>query len=207
MPAFVPQSRLSVALALLAASVVLAGCVSESAKPAPAPTTADSFRAKGQAGMDRLVQNEMQAACSSATPPDAALAGKLQAAAMAAIKYPADGKYLGDWKAGEKIAQTGTGMQSSDDPAQPNGGNCYACHQLAPKEIAYGTLGPPLTGYGKYRGSSEAMLKFTWSRIWNAHAYNACSFMPRFGDAGILTEAQIKDVMALLFDPASPVNK
>jgi sulfur-oxidizing protein SoxX len=31
--------------------------------------------------------------------------------------------------------------------------------------------------------------------------------MPRFGDAGILTEAQIKDVMALLLDPASPVNQ
>jgi hypothetical protein len=27
------------------------------------------------------------------------------------------------------------------------------------------------------------------------------------GDAGILTEAQIKDVMALLLDRASPVNK
>jgi sulfur-oxidizing protein SoxX len=31
--------------------------------------------------------------------------------------------------------------------------------------------------------------------------------MPRFGDAGILTPSQIKDVMALLLDPASPVNK
>jgi sulfur-oxidizing protein SoxX len=31
--------------------------------------------------------------------------------------------------------------------------------------------------------------------------------MPRFGDAGILTEQQIKDVMAYLFDPESPVNK
>ena len=31
--------------------------------------------------------------------------------------------------------------------------------------------------------------------------------MPRFGHSGILTEAQIKDVVALLMDPESPVNK
>jgi sulfur-oxidizing protein SoxX len=30
--------------------------------------------------------------------------------------------------------------------------------------------------------------------------------MPRFGTQGILTEQQIKDVMAFLLDPASPVN-
>jgi sulfur-oxidizing protein SoxX len=31
--------------------------------------------------------------------------------------------------------------------------------------------------------------------------------MPRAGHMGILTEAQIKDLMALLLDPDSPVNK
>jgi sulfur-oxidizing protein SoxX len=31
--------------------------------------------------------------------------------------------------------------------------------------------------------------------------------MPRFGHKGILTEQQVKDVVALLMDPASPVNK
>jgi sulfur-oxidizing protein SoxX len=31
--------------------------------------------------------------------------------------------------------------------------------------------------------------------------------MPRFGHNGILTEQQIKDVVALLMDPESPVNK
>ncbi|MEF9944419.1 MAG: sulfur oxidation c-type cytochrome SoxX, partial [Burkholderiaceae bacterium] len=43
--------------------------------------------------------------------------------------------------------------------------------------------------------------------IWNSHAFTPCSQMPRYGDAKILTEAQIKDVMALLLDPASPVNQ
>jgi sulfur-oxidizing protein SoxX len=186
------------------------------ALPVATPTAGDleaairgSFQARNQAGLDRLERNPMQAACSGPVgmpiPKDRAEA--IQNAALATVKLPADGQYLGDWQAGEKVAQTGTGMQYSDDPAMPNGGNCYACHQLAPKEIAYGTLGPSLTGYGRQRGQSAEMLKYTWTRLWNSHAYNACSHMPRFGEAGILTEQQLKDVMALLFDPASPVNQ
>jgi sulfur-oxidizing protein SoxX len=31
--------------------------------------------------------------------------------------------------------------------------------------------------------------------------------MPRFGHNGILTDQQIRDVVALLLDPQSPVNK
>ena len=35
----------------------------------------------------------------------------------------------------------------------------------------------------------------------------ACSNMPRFGANKVLTEKQIKDLVAFLFDPESPVNK
>jgi sulfur-oxidizing protein SoxX len=123
------------------------------------------------------------------------------------VKYPADGKYLGDWKEGEKIAQNGRGMQSSDAIGSVNGGNCYACHQIGKAEISFGNIGPSLYQYGKIRGQSEDMLKYTWAKIYNAQAFTACSNMPRFGHNGILQEKQIKDVMALLLDPASPVNK
>ena len=44
-------------------------------------------------------------------------------------------------------------------------------------------------------------------KVFNPEAYAACTNMPRFGHNGILTEQQIKDVVALLMDPASPVNK
>jgi sulfur-oxidizing protein SoxX len=98
-------------------------------------------------------------------------------------------------------------MQSSDAIGAANGGNCYACHQITKQEISFGNIGPSLAGYGKLRGSSEEILKYTWGKIYNAQAYAACSNMPRFGHNGILTEAQIKDVMALLLDPASPVNQ
>lgn len=167
-----------------------------------------SFKAKGQAGVERLVQTPMQAACSGPVGMEAPpTADKIQKAALESVKLPADGQFLGSWEAGEKIAQTGTGMQSSDDPSKPNGGNCYACHELSSKEIAFGNMGPSLKQYGKLRGQSPEMLRYTWTRLWNPHAYNACSHMPRFGDGGILTEQQLKDVMALLFDPASPVNQ
>ena len=41
----------------------------------------------------------------------------------------------------------------------------------------------------------------------HSKAYAACSNMPRFGHANLLTEQQIRDLMALLLDPKSPVNE
>ena len=168
----------------------------------------NSFVAKNQATMDRLERDAVQTACSAprGMPLDNDMLASLRAERLAAVVLPADGEYLGDWQRGAKVAGNGRGLQSSDDPTQPNGGNCYACHQLAPDEVAYGTLGPSLTGYGA-RGQSEAMLQYTWTKLWDTHAYNLCSHMPRFGAQAILTEQQLKDVMAYLLDPASPVNQ
>ena len=182
------------------------------------PTDADvlaamtaSFKEAGPARLDRLQQTPLQQACTEASrsgkPLDDKLREQLQAAALASVKYPVDGKYLGDWKKGEAIAQSGRGLQFTDKVGDVAGGNCYACHQIDKKEIAHGNIGPTLSGYGKLRGQTDPILKYTWARIWNSHSFNACANMPRFGDAGILTEAQIKDVMALLLDPESPVNQ
>jgi len=168
-----------------------------------------SFKERGQAKMDRLDQDELQKTCSygpGAAPAKEMLAA-LEKAQLAAVQYPADGQLLGDWREGERIAQTGTGKQFSDNPAVPSGANCYACHQITPQEISYGTIGPSLLGYGKLRGNTEAIRKYTYGKIYNSNAYAACSNMPRFGHQGILTEQQIKHVTALLLDPESPVNK
>ncbi|HTN48258.1 MAG TPA: sulfur oxidation c-type cytochrome SoxX [Burkholderiaceae bacterium] len=192
---------------------VVAGCATYVAPTKEESTQAikSSFNARGIAKLDRLDQTEIQAICS-----DAQRTGKevpkaereaLEKKVLATIRYPADGKYLGDFKSGERIAQSGVGMQWSDSDKTVNGGNCYACHQLAPQEISHGNIGPTLLGYGKKRGYGEPVVRYTWGKIWNTHAFNLCSQMPRYGDAGILTEAQIKDVMALLLDPNSPVNK
>ena len=168
----------------------------------------NSFVAKNQATMDRLERDAVQSACSSprGMPLDKDMLTTLRAERLNSVMLPPDGQYLGDWQRGDEVARNGRGLQSSDDPTQPNGGNCYACHQLTPDEVAYGTLGPSLTGYGA-RGQSKATLQYTWTKLWDTHAYNLCSHMPRFGAQGILTEQQLKDVMAYLLDPASPVNQ
>lgn len=168
-----------------------------------------SFKERGQAKLDRLDQDDMQRMCSAAAEKPVAkdVAERLEKAQQALIKYPADGKYLGDWKAGERIAQSGQGKQFNDNPANPNGANCYACHQLSKAELSFGTIGPPLYNFGKLRGFTPEMQKYAYSKVYNSQAFSACSNMPRFGHAGILTEQQIKDVVALLMDPASPINQ
>jgi len=189
-----------------------AGCASmsdeEAAQRALAVMKA-SFNERGQARLDRLSQDEAQKLCS--VPPSTVLPKEtiqqLEKANLASIRYPADGKLLGDWKSGERIAQTGTGMQFSDNPKLPSGANCYACHQLSKAEISFGTIGPSLYNYGKLRGMSEPIQRYTYGKIYNAQAFTACSNMPRFGHNRILTEQQMKDLTALLLDPNSPVNK
>ena len=169
-----------------------------------------SFKASGQAGLDRLNQDETQRACSELAPgkgPPKDVAEKIEKTNLATIRYPADGKLLGDWKNGEKIAQEGRGKQFSDDVAGPVGANCYACHQLAPQELSYGTIGPSLYQFAKLRGYGPETQRYAYGKIFNAEAFAACSLMPRFGHSQILNEQQIKDVTALLMDPQSPVNK
>lgn len=194
------------------ALATIAGCASMAdtryAKQA-AEVLRASFKESGQAKLDRLTQDQPQAVCSvelDKRPPVAELE-RMEKAQHALLKYPADGKLLGDWREGEKIAQSGVGKQFSDNPTSPAGGNCYACHQLSPAEISFGTIGPSLLGYGKLRGNSDAIARHTYGKIYNPQAFSACSNMPRFGHNEILTEQQIKHLTALLLDPNSPVNK
>ncbi len=171
----------------------------------------DGFRAEGIAGLDRIDQDETQKFCSDPVFANSKqgdkMREKIQKINMDSIKQPSDGKYIGDWKNGEKIAQSGRGATWTDKADTPIGGGCYNCHQIDKKEISYGTIGPSLWNYGKMRGYSPEVVTYTWNRINNSKAYNACSNMPRFAHFKLLNEQQIQDVMALLLDPASPVNQ
>jgi sulfur-oxidizing protein SoxX len=196
-------------------AIVLAGCATMYSSAELDKMARDavqrSFSERGIAKKDRINQDAINLACSEAelsgTPLSGELTRKLEGEQFATIRYPADGKFLGDWKAGERLAQSGVGSTYTDRAGTPNGGNCYNCHQISKEEISHGTLGPSLYNFGKLRGDSELVVKYTWGKLWNAKAFNACTNMPRFGQQGILTEAQIKDLMALLLDPNSPVNK
>ena len=161
---------------------------------------------------ERMQQDEAQALCSlyrNSPPPE--VAEKIVSAQHRAMRYPDNGKLMGDWKEGEKLAAIGTGGHigklQPDPPGRRKGGNCYACHLIAPQEVAAGTIGPSLTAYGRLRGNSPEMVKYTYEKIYNAQAYLACSLMPRFGHNGWLTPKEIADAVAFLLDPASPVNK
>jgi sulfur-oxidizing protein SoxX len=171
----------------------------------------ESFRADGIAALNRIDQDATQKFCSDPKFADSkqgqAMREKIQKINMDSIKQPSDGKYIGDWKNGERIAQSGRGATWTDTAETPIGGGCYNCHQIDSKEISYGNIGPSLTGYGKIRGYSPEVVTYTWNRINNSKAYNACSNMPRFAHFKLLNEKQMQDVMALLLDPESPVNK
>jgi sulfur-oxidizing protein SoxX len=212
---------LSVVTSVLAA---LAGCAggAGSAPDYDAMTNAivrSNFHDKGIVKAEVLFNaDETARLCSAADvvgkPLDEATAKRIEEINLKTIKWPSDGKFLGDWKEGEKIAQSGRGLTWSDDAKVVNGGNCYNCHQIDKKEISYGTIGPSLWNYGKLRGvtdpnspAAKAIVEYTWGKIYNSKAYNACSNMPRAGHMGILNETQIRHVMALLLDPKSPVNQ
>ena len=207
----------------VAVAAVLAGCAA-----APSVTELNdlaqkiakaSFRDQGIVKAETVLNtDETNRLCSQADvagkPLDEATAKRIEETNLKAIKWPSDGKFLGDWKQGEAIAQSGRGLTFTDSASTVNGGNCYNCHQIDKKEISFGTIGPSLYNYGKIRGvadpSSEAakpIVEYTWGKIWNSKAYNACSNMPRAGHMGILSEAQVRHVVALLLDPQSPVNK
>ncbi|TDP64157.1 sulfur oxidation c-type cytochrome SoxX [Roseateles toxinivorans] len=207
-------------LAVAAVTLVVAGCAS---LPSPAELDAQalamlktSFRDEGIATNKRLDQDLGQRACSSEQPPAESVVKQIEAEALATVKLPANGQYLGDWREGEKLAQNGRGMTWTDKSAAPsaNGGSCYNCHQIGKQELSFGNIGPSLYNYGKIRGvkepgdpASAAIVQYTWGKLWNSKAYSACSNMPRFGHAGLLDETQLRHVMALLLDPRSPVNQ
>ena len=156
----------------------------------------------------RMKQDETIASCNKfRNDVPAAEAAAIQSRERARVTLPADGKLLGNWKDGFKVANNGQGGQFSDPAGTVAGGNCYACHQMDPDEVSYGTLGPSLKGYGRDRKFDTEEVKAAFVKIYNSQAVVACSNMPRFGASKVLSEQQIKDVLAYLFDPESPVNK
>ena len=210
------------------AVAALAGCAGSNGASTPSNAELDamaqkmvqeSFHDKGIVKVkEALAIDETLRDCDAAAvaghPIGSATEKKLEAENFKTIQWPANGKYLGDWKSGEKIAQSGKGRTWNDKADSANGGNCYNCHQISKEEISYGTIGPSLYHYARLKGVSDPnspeaqdIVKYTWGKIWNAKAYNACSNMPRAGYKGILTQAQVADIVALLLDPKSPVNR
>ena len=202
-------------VAAIVLAVVLAACAAVEQRHFTSEAELDEiravlkrdFHARGSAKMDRVEPDAVQRACNlhDNQPPEA-LVKSLEAAQFQSIPFPA-GSLMGDWKRGQRIAQSGRGLQWTDGPKDESGGSCYNCHQLSPEEASHGTVGPSLLGFGKLRGNTPDTQRYAYGRIWNSKAYNLCSQMPRLGHSGTLSEQQVKDLVAYLLDPASPVNR
>jgi len=198
----------------LAAAVVLGSAAFAQQKPAIDPARVDAvvksaFPTAPPDWASRLIPEETMRQCSAHDNlPPKEVGEAIMKRERAAIQYPADGKFIGDWKKGEAVAQSGYGLRFTDyPPRRAFGGNCYACHQLTKAEVSYGTVGPSLLNYGKIRKFGEAETKAAYEKVYNSQASYPCSLMPRLGSNKVLTIEQIKDTIALLMSPDSPVNK
>jgi len=205
-----------IASSLATAVVALVGCASSGTSQELQTLADQTFKASFLPGpgqdLSRLEQDQTQIDCSvSRATPSEALAETIKAREAKTIVYPEDGKLMGDWKAGAKVFNDGFAYRiGSFIPSKPDevrGGNCYACHQGEAKEAAYGNMGSTLQNWGKIRGQSEPIIKYTYEKIYNAKAFNACSAMPRLGHNKILSPKQITDLVAYLVSPESPINQ
>jgi sulfur-oxidizing protein SoxX len=198
----------AVAVALLTVALLVSLPGGEDGASADAAIKA-SWTSAAPEWQARLVQDETQKACSQyRNAPPREVAQAITARERASIVYPADGKLMGDWQKGRQLAQSGYGGRFTDyPPRQANGGNCYACHQLDAGELSYGTLGPSLLRYGRNRRFSETEVKAVYDRIYNPHAAIPCANMPRLGASKFLTPEQIRDLVAFVMSPESPVNE
>jgi sulfur-oxidizing protein SoxX len=206
--------RHTVLLAAVSLLALAGGAVAQQKKTPVDPALVEKAIAGSWAKADadwqaRLAQDDTQKECSAyRNDPPKEVAQAIAKREQASIVYPADGNLMGDWKNGEKLAESGYGGRYTDyPPRQANGGNCYACHQLAKAQVSYGTLGPSLLEYGKIRKFAVADVKGVYERIYNPHAALACANMPRLGASKFLTVDQIRDLVAYVMSPDSPVNK
>lgn len=82
------------------------------------------------------------------------------------------------------------GLGIAMDPAR---GNCVACHQL-PGDAWPGTVGNPLLHYRRY-GHQDAQV---YQQIFDARVFNPNSVMPAYGTFGILSDQDVRDLVAFL---------
>jgi len=163
---------------------------------------------------DRMKQDEIQKICSALKKRqvDSSTAQKVSTIAKNNMLYPKGSIRLGDWKKGRALVQNAFGFRvghkTDKHSKRKPGGMCVNCHLLDSKmTIPSGNLGPSLRGYGKTRGQSEGVMKYTYEVIYNPHSVFPCTNMPRLGANGFINQEQIRDVMAYLLDPKSPINQ
>jgi len=72
-------------------------------------------------------------------------------------------------------------------------GNCWACHAM-PGDPQPGNGGPPFMNIGTW-GYSDA---YMYQQIWDRSATNPATEMPPFGTNGVLSDQDVRDIVAFL---------
>ncbi|MEW5789543.1 MAG: sulfur oxidation c-type cytochrome SoxX [Pseudomonadota bacterium] len=90
-------------------------------------------------------------------------------------------------------ALKGDPQRGRDIALDPSKGYCVVCHQI-PGEDWPGTVGSPLLHYAQYKYPDAAI----YQQIFDARVLNPNTVMPPYGTNGILTEQEIRDLVAYL---------
>ena len=119
-----PAIVLALSVAAVAVGCSTGGPSAADADKVAAEMVRTGFRSQGIAKVERVPAiDETLQACNAADvagkPLDPAVARRLEEANLKAVKWPTDGKFLGDWKEGEKIAQSGRGQTWTDTASTP----------------------------------------------------------------------------------------
>ena len=169
-----------------------------------------SFKARGQAGMDRLDQDETQKMCTEyagkALPKD--VAEKIEKINLASIKWPADGKLMGDWK--QRRAGSRRRAAASNGPTTRRDRSAATATRATSwrrRRCRTARSARRCTSSARSAATTTRSASTPTARSGTPTPTPRARNMPRFGHSQILTEAQVKDLVALLMDPESPVNK
>jgi sulfur-oxidizing protein SoxX len=203
------RSAINVISLVLIGTATLAHSAETAGNTTEAALVASTFAKAAAPWKARLDQDQTQRICSRTRDmPSSSEARAIADREATRVVMPADGSLSGQWAAGEVVAKSLKGGHFDDPPETINGGSCIACHQLdaASMKMA-GTIGPSLVNYGRDRHFAQDAVKTAYVKIYDSNVAVPCSKMPRFGVHAVLSQQQITDVVAYLFDPMSPVNK
>ena len=140
--------------------------------------------------------------------PPKAVADAIVAREKAAIVYPADGKLMGDWKKGEKLAQSGYGWRFTDYPPRAAERRQLLCLPPARRqgaELRHAGAEPAGVRQDPQdspRPTSRPSTSGSTTRMPRSRA-RTC---PAWGQQVPYVD-QIKDLVAYVMSPESPVNK
>ena len=181
-----------------------------STPPRSMPPSRRRFRPRRPIGSRGFDQDETMKQCSlHENSPPKPVADEIQKREKARIEYPADGKLMGDWKSGEKLAQSGYGLRFTDYPAAA--GQRRQLLRLPPADQGRGQLRHDRPEPARTTARSGTSARPTPRRSTRRSTTRRRPIRARtcrgFGTNNVLTIEQIKDLVALVMSPDSPVNK